>query len=269
MRKFLVLLNVFFFNAPAFGQEYDSVFSEVDSVEQVQQAGNPFDGMLASESLLIEKPQTENIIYTKKFKENLSSRYKGQDFNYTTETPEESFLDRLMRKINAFLNSIFGYSNVNTSFNLGKIILIIFVVILVGFLIYFLIKYWVSNNMSFFVKKNSQIDIREENLHENIHEINFSDTIVKFENSAEYKLAVRYQFLLVLKKLSDQKLISWNPEKTNADYTNEIKDKNLKDRFSDLALIFDYIWYGDFGVDHNSYLKFKEQFQAFKPIITT
>ena len=51
MRKFLVLLNVFFFSALAFGQEYDSVFSEVDSVEQVQQAGNPFDGMLASVSV--------------------------------------------------------------------------------------------------------------------------------------------------------------------------------------------------------------------------
>lgn len=264
MRKLIIFLSVFSFSNLAIAQDYDSAYAETNSVEQVYEEGNPFDGMVASDSLLKERPQTENTVYSRKFKENIPSRYKGEDFNYETIKPRESFWDRLMRKIDRFLNSILG-SNLNSSFSLGKLLLRIFVIILAGFVIYFIIRFLIGKNIGFFGKKNSNTEIKDEDLHENIHEINFSDTIAQFENSGEYRLAVRYQFLLILKKLSDKKVISWNPEKTNKEYSYEIKDANLKTQFSDLALIFDYIWYGEFGVDHNSYLKFKEQFQSFKP----
>lgn len=264
MRKLIIILSIFSLTNPATAQDYDSAYVEIDSVEQMVSDESPFDGMVASDSLLKERPQTENEVYSRKFKEDIPSRYKDEEFNYETIKPRESFWDRLMRKVDRFLNSIFG-NNLNSSFSLGKILLRIFVIILAGFIIYFLIRFLIGKNIGFFGKKNSTIDIKDEDLHENIHEINFSDTIAKFENSAEYRLAIRYQFLLILKKLSDKKIISWNPEKTNKDYSYEIKDENLKNKFSDLALIFDYIWYGEFGVDHNSYLKFKEQFQSFKP----
>ncbi|KQT21895.1 hypothetical protein ASG31_00695 [Chryseobacterium sp. Leaf404] len=264
MRKLILLLSVLIFSDPAAAQDYDSAYVEEDSVEQVYEEGNPFDGMVSSDSLLLERPQTENTVYSRKFKENISSRYKDEDFNYETVKPRESFWERLMRKFERFFGSIFG-NDLNSSFSLGKLLLRIFVIILAGFVIYFVIKFLIGKNIGFFGRKNSGTEIKEEDLHENIHEINFAETIAQFENSAEYRLAVRYQFLLILKKLSDKKLISWNPEKTNKEYSYEIKDENLKQKFSDLALIFDYIWYGEFGVDHNSYLKFKEQFQSFKP----
>ena len=264
MHKLITFLSIFILINLAEAQDYDSVYVETDSVEQMIDDESPFDGMLASDSLLKERPQTENTVYSRKFKENIPSRYTDEDFSYETVKPRESFWDRLMRKVDRFFNSIFG-SNLNSSFSFGKILLRIFAIILAGFIIYFLIRFLIGKNIGFFGKKNSAVDIKEEDLHENIHEINFADTIAKFENSAEYRLAVRYHFLLILKKLSDKKIISWNPEKTNKDYSYEIKDENLKNRFSDLALIFDYIWYGEFGVDHNSYLKFKEQFQSFKP----
>ena len=263
MHKVIVFLSVFIVFNPAYAQDYDSVYTEIDSVE-VFSDENSLDGMLATDSLLKQKLQTDNTVYGKKFRENIASRYKEDDFNYETIKPRESFLDRLMRKIDRFLNSFLG-NNFNSSFSLGKILLRIFVIILAGFVIYFLIRFLIGKNIGFFGRKNINIEIKDEDLHENIHEINFSDTIAQFENSAEYRMAVRYQFLLILKKLSDKKIIAWNPEKTNKEYSNEIKSENLKSQFSDLALIFDYIWYGEFGVDHSSYLKFKEQFQSFKP----
>lgn len=273
MRKFIIFFSLFF-SVLALAQYEDSLYIEEDSVYVVEKDDeyvveavaehNPFDGMVASDSLLKKRPQTENTVYSRKFKDNIPSRYNDEEFNYETIKPRESFWDRLLRKIARFLNSLFG-TEVNSSFSLGKILLRVFVIILAGFIIYFLIKFLIGRNIGFFGKKNSSIDIKDEDLNENIHEINFSATIAKFENSAEYRLAVRYQFLSILKTLSDKKIIAWNPEKTNKDYGYEIKDENLRKKFSDLTLIFDYIWYGEFGVDHKSYLKFKEQFQSFKP----
>lgn len=270
MRKFLAFFLIFLSGNLVFAQDYDSAYIDYDSIEgtiydEAVDAGNPFDGMKPSDSLLKTKPQTENTVYSKKFKENLASRYNGDEFNYETNKPRESFWDRFLTKLQRFLDSIFGKPDLTSSYSLGKILLWIFVILLIGFAVYFLIKYLIGNNIGFFGKKNSKTEIKDEDLHENIHEINFADTIAKFENSAEYRLAVRYQFLLILKKLSDKKLIAWNPEKTNRDYNVEIKDENLKSRFTDLALIFDYIWYGEFGVDYEHYLKYKEQFQEFKP----
>lgn len=264
MGKFLIFFSILFCGNFLFSQDYDSAYVEEETVEAVVQDKNPFDGMLSSDSLLKKRAQTENTIYPKKFKENLNSRYKDEDFNYQTVKPKESFWERLMKKIERFLNSIFG-SNLGGSFGLGKLLLRIFVILLLGFVVYFLIKYLIGKNIGFFGRKNTKTEIKDEELHENIHEINFSDTIFRYENSAEYRLAVRYQFLLILKKLSDKKLISWNPEKTNRDYSYEIKNENLKNKFADLALIFDYIWYGEFSVDYDAYVKFKEQFQEFNP----
>ena len=117
----------------------------------------------------------------------------------------------------------------------------------------------------FFGKKNKKVEINAEELHENIHEINFPESIAKFERQGDFRSAVRYQFLFVLKKLSDKKQISWNPEKTNKDYLMELKAEHLKNEFSGLSYIFDYVWYGEFSIDEQAYLTFKNQYQAFKP----
>ena len=102
-------------------------------------------------------------------------------------------------------------------------------------------------------------------MYENIHEINFPESILGFERSGDYRSAIRYHFLFVLKKLSDKKRINWNPEKTNKDYVRELKADHLQEEFSKLSYIFDYVWYGEFSIDEESYEKFKEQYQSFKP----
>lgn len=222
--------------------------------------------MLRADSVLIKNPVTENSTYPKKFKENFSSKYKDKEFDYSTSKPHESFGEKLMRKISKILQKIFGTSVFNTSSDITWVIVRLLGILLVGFLLYFIIKYVLNKNGGFFFgKKNKKVIISEQELHENIHEINFPASIAKFENSGDYRSAVRYQFLFILKKLSDKKIISWNPEKTNKDYITELKSPHLKNEFSNLAYIFDYVWYGEFNIDEQNYLKFKNQFQSFKP----
>lgn len=225
-----------------------------------------YKNMYRADSVLINNPVSENTAYPKKFKDNFQSKYKGPEFDYSTTKPRESFWEKLKRKITRILDRIFGDTGVEKSVGLTWIIVRLFGILLVGFLLYVIVKYIMTKNGSFFFgNKNKKVNINDEELHENIHEINFAESIAKFEREGDYRSAIRYHFLFILKKLSDRKLINWNPEKTNKDYVAELKAPLLKGEFYNLSYIFEYVWYGEFNVDEQDYQKFKDQYQAFKP----
>lgn len=225
-----------------------------------------YHNMLRADSVLAKNPISENTVYPKEFKKNIPSRYKGNEFDYSVSKPRESFWQKLLKKIDRIFRSIFGETVFEKSSQMTVALVRLFAIILVGFLLYFIIKYILGKDGSFiFGKKNKKLNLNVEELHENIHEINFPESIAKFEHAGDYRSAVRYQFLFILKKLSDKKLIAWNPEKTNKDYVSELKATQLKNEFFDLSYIFDYVWYGEFNIDEQSYQRFKNQYQAFKP----
>ena len=89
------------------------------------------------------------------------------------------------------------------------------------------------------------------------------DSIKDYERNRDFRYAVRYQFLWILKILADKNIIEWNPKKTNRDYMTEIKEKQLQRKFREAAKIFDYVWYGEFEIDENSYHKMKEKWSVF------
>jgi len=262
MTRFIFFLLIFFSAGFTFAQDSNEPpVVYIDSLET-----GHYKNMYRADSVLLKNPVTENAAYPKKFKENVPSRYKGNEFDYTTVKPRMSFWDKLMAKIFRLLQSVFGETVFTKSGNITGVLIRIFVIVLVGFLVYFIIKHLIGKDGNFlFGKRNRKINIKDEELHENIHEINFPESILKFEKSGDFRSAIRYQFLFLLKKLSDKKLIVWNPEKTNKDYVSELKSAHVKDEFSRLSYIFDYVWYGEFSIDEDHYLKFKNQFQSFKP----
>lgn len=266
MNKFFLFLLVFFSAGFAYAQTEDDPPTPIEEVYVDSIDTGHYKNMYRADSVLVKNPVTENTVYLKKFKENIPSRYKGKDFDYTTVKPRMSFWEKLMGKIMRIIESIFGETVFTKSGNIAGVLVRLFAIVLVGFLLYFIIKYLMGKDGNFlFGKKNRKLDIKDEELHENIHEINFPESILKFEKSGDFRSAIRYQFLFVLKKLSDKKLITWNPEKTNKDYVSELKALHLKNDFYDLSYIFDYVWYGEFSIDEESYLKFKNQYQSFKP----
>lgn len=264
MNKIVFFLLIFFSIGFTYAQNDDSPIAE-EYIEDSLSTGH-YNNMYRADSVLIEHPISENTVYPKKFKENLKARYKGKEFDYTTIKPRESFWQKLQRKLAKIIESIFGENSFGTSAKITTVVIRLFAILLVGFLLYFIIGYLLGKDGNFFFgRKNKKVNIKEEELHENIHEINFPESIAKFERTGDYRSAVRYQFLFVLKKLSDRKSIIWNPEKTNKDYVAELKVPHLKNEFSNLSYIFDYVWYGEFIINEEDYLKFKNQYQRFKP----
>ncbi len=262
MSKIIFFILFFFSLGLVQAQDDNTDDYQVDSLYTTGHYRN----MLRADSVLMKNPVSENTVYPKTFKDNIPSRYKGNEFDYSVSKPRESFFQKLWRKLNQIIQGIFGETALNKSAEFTTVLIRLFAIILVGFLLYFIIRYIMGKDGSFiFGKKNKKLDINVQELHENIHEINFPESIAKFEHSGDYRSAIRYHFLFVLKKLSDKKLISWNPEKTNKDYATELKAPHLKNEFSSLSYIFDYVWYGEFSIEEQSYQKFKNQYQAFKP----
>jgi hypothetical protein len=265
MNRILFFLLIFCSVGYAHAQQEDNPPPTVEVYVDSMNTGH-YKNMYRADSVLAKNPVTENTLYPKKFKENIPSRYKGKDFDYTTVKPRMSFWEKLMQKIYQIIESIFGENVFTKSGNIAGVLVRLFAIIVVGFLLYFIIRYLAGKEGNFFFgKKNKKVHIKDEELHENIHEINFPESILQFERSGDFRSAVRYQFLFILKKLSDKKLIVWNPEKTNKDYVAELKAPHLKNAFYDLSYIFEYVWYGEFSITEESYLKFKSQYQSFKP----
>ncbi len=75
-----------------------------------------------------------------------------------------------------------------------------------------------------------------------------------------YRLAVRYYYLLVLQQLSQRHIIEWQAQKTNNEYVYEIKDDGLRTQFSKVTRIYDFIWYGSFVVDGDAFAKAQREF---------
>ncbi len=96
-----------------------------------------------------------------------------------------------------------------------------------------------------------------------IKEADLDSLINEAVNGKDYRLAIRYYYLKILKQLIDNQLIDWHPDKTNRDYVNELKAKDLKTLFKHLTFIYDYVWYGKFTPAEKDFKDIKDDFNKF------
>jgi hypothetical protein len=217
-----------------------------------------------------QEPREDLIIDEKKLEiqtideDDLETYRNDRDFNYTEETIEESAVDRffdwLWNGLRQILEAIFGSGNV------GQILYFIFNIlpyVILALLVFLLIRFFLRVNSRNILpnKKNTPlVHFTEEDQlikHEDIKAL--INEAIKQKN---YRLAIRYYYLLTLKTLSDNNLITWEQQKTNNDYIAELKEDSLKSQFENLTLIYDYVWYGEFTVDRLHFASLQHSFDA-------
>jgi hypothetical protein len=131
-------------------------------------------------------------------------------------------------------------------------------------IVYVIFKLFGINLLGIFKKDATNIEVPYSESVENIHEINFDDGIEDALAVKNYRIAVRLLYLRCLKQLSDAHLINWKIEKTNTAYLNELTDAGQKRQFANVIRQFEYVWYGDFPVDGQSFQNINNTFQEFK-----
>lgn len=197
-----------------------------------------------------------STLLLRKFDESkLASYQKDSSFQYSDTVPDNTW-ERFWRWFWNLVNGVLKnpYS--------GGFLKYVVIGILSAGLIFIVIKF-LGLDMKIFLGKSKSIALPFSESLENIHGINFNDEIEKAIVNSNYRLAVRLYYLHTLKRLNDQSLISWQPEKTNHTYIGEIEDPSLKLKFSRLTTQFEYIWYGEFAIDKENFGSIQSDFMQF------
>lgn len=179
------------------------------------------------------------------------------EFNYDRKPPPHSLLDQ-------FWQWLFGRKMDKLGGALSDTWLLIRYIV-VFLLVCLVIRQLLKANMStLFFRPPPSPNIAYEVLEENIHEIDFDEQIQKAIAQQAYRKAVRLYYLKSLKTLTDKGVIQWTPDKTNQRYVYELRKHHLQQPFRELTYLFDYVWYGDFTLNQETFNDAQHQFIQFQ-----
>lgn len=100
------------------------------------------------------------------------------------------------------------------------------------------------------------------NLDQYVLETDLERFLREAKASANWPLAIRLYFLLIIKQLSDNGTIRWAKEKTNRDYLRETNTHPLGADFRNITRQYERIWYGNQGLDSEAFVALEPDFQA-------
>ncbi len=200
------------------------------------------------------------------FDDQKIEKFRSQDdFNYTEYQESDNwwtqFKNWISQHLNKIIKSIFGATIVTGGIwaillHILMYTLVIGVLILLGWL------FMRVNPRDILLEKSTapQISITEDE--DIINNQDIQQLIYQALQQKNYRLAIRYYYLFVLKKLSDVELIQWEAQKTNTDYIKELTDDTVRNQFKSITKLYDFIWYGSFEVNEKSYQKAEKEFIA-------
>lgn len=193
------------------------------------------------------------------FKTDLRETYNGPEYTYNrvARSSSDNFLSRFISWIAEGLSDIFGFALSPLTIEL---ITYIFYALIAALAIYFIIRFLGTEGFSKILGKSTKTPgtVTLEDTH--IEEIDLDSFIKESLQNGNYRNALRYQYLSVLKTLSTKKIITWDFQKTNADYYREIKNLETQNNFKTVTNIYDHVWYGEFPIAQDSYEKAMQQF---------
>lgn len=204
----------------------------------------------------------DSIAYHSRKFENLKRKYNSDEFNYDEKFSEAnaSAWERFWRAVEHFFEQLFNFGNSAKTLSGLELLMRILAVLIILFVIYMIVKI-IINKEGGWIFSSSERKIKVINdVIENIHTIDFKTIINNALLNNNYRLAIRYYYLWLLKSLSDKGAIEWDIEKTNSDYLSEIQSEDLKKDFRFLSYVYEYSWYGEFEINDTDFSKTETAF---------
>lgn len=230
------------------------IWSSVNSAQDIDFESSGNQNSIASDTLLFYEEKV--------FEENFQSKYNQKDFIYETQVAEKGFWDRFKESMASFFRKILRMTDENASMDLVDFILKTLAVLLIIYVIYLIVKTIMNDEGSWiFGKSSDKKIITYEEIELNIHTVDFEKLIEDALKSNEKRVCIRYYHLWLLKKMADKNIIEWDAEKTNSEYSYEIQDPKLKEKFGYASYLYNYIWYGEFDLNDEAFTKVKSTFE--------
>ncbi|MCR9228046.1 MAG: DUF4129 domain-containing protein [Flavobacteriaceae bacterium] len=201
--------------------------------------------------------------------EDLDTYKNDSDFNYEEVKTESSWWTDLTNwfynMLRRFFQWIFGVGNAEGYL---AVFLKILPYLLLALFLYLVIRFFVKSNL---------VGMGQNKGNPNVVTLSEDEHIIKNEDIQElikkaladqnYRLAIRYYYLYMLQLLSERDLIDWQQQKTNDDYMAELSESSFKNDFEKATLLYDYVWYGEFELDHERYQRAEPVFTSLKKSI--
>ena len=196
--------------------------------------------------------------------DNLSEKYAGDEFVYERTIETSGWWSRFKKWLSDWLKDLFNIKSATTASNIVSWIYWVGGTLIFVLVIYFLFRAIINKEGKWvFGKSSDKSIIPVTDVENNIHAANFKQLIAEAEATNNYRLAIRYYYLWLLKQLAETGVIEYDVEKTNSDYQNEIGSTKFKDIFQYTSYLYNYIWYGEFDVDQQQFGKAKHAFINF------
>lgn len=191
--------------------------------------------------------------------EKQKSLLENSDYKYdrkgpAPKTPWERFKEWFFDQLDKLFNTKGGEIGL-------KILMYALIIAALVFIVILLVK---NDIRSLLYGKSASIAIDFKEFSEDIHQINFNELIAMALSQKDFRRAVRLHFLKLLKELTDKNLISWKTDKTNNDYFIELSNTQYSKQFKELALLYEYIWYGNFEINEEDFKVTVGKFNSFK-----
>lgn len=210
-----------------------------------------------SNPVTVDKSKVIPVTFAKGFKQ----QYKGADFQYEVKVVQNSIWDRFKEWLSHVFESLFGVSD-GVSGKAVNITLNIIATLIVLFVIYMIVKIVLNKEGNWvFGKSTTKKIIDYDAVEQNLHVVDFEKLIAATLQTGNLRLAIRYYYLWVLRKMSEKDIIDWNPEKTNSDYFYEIKNEALRQDFTYISYLYNYIWYGEFDITEDHFRHIRKTFE--------
>lgn len=211
----------------------------------------------------------QNTIEVVEFEHNFKSKYADDEFVYDVKQQQNNIWERFSEWFSNWLSRTFEFEDGKSAQKFLSYLINGIAFLIIVFVVYLIIKSILNKEGQWIFGKNSDKNmLLYDDIENNIGSIDFAKLIQETLNSGNKKFVIRYYYLWVLKKMSDNGIIKWDLEKTNSDYLTEIKNDSDRKNFAYLSYLYNYIWYGNFDVNSTNFDKavasFKDTIQSLK-----
>jgi len=207
-------------------------------------------------------------VIQKKFDQKVLESFKTQDdFNYSIAPNEANVFERIWAWLGRVVKRILSFIFDDIGPAVGVLAAIVKAIpwIVLGLLLFFILKFF------FKVNTRNATDVLETipsiqltNDEELINNMQLNELIAQAIQVKDYRLAVRFHYLLILQKLTDKELIVWQQEKTNEDFIREVAKLKIASDFIEITQLYDFVWYGNFEINEPEFLKATTLFNTLK-----
>ncbi|MBT8278220.1 MAG: DUF4129 domain-containing protein [Bacteroidia bacterium] len=196
--------------------------------------------------------------------DNLKEKYADDEFIYERSLETSGWWTRFKNWLSEKFRNLFNFKNKEDAAKAADVAIKIAGILLFLFALYFIFRAILNKEGNWvFGKSSDKSIIPITDIENNIHAVDFNSLITSAEKEHNYRLAVRYFYLWLLKDLTAAELIEYDVEKTNSDYYNELSSDEIKEDFAYTSYLYNYIWYGQFDVDKEEFAKAKHAFINF------